>query len=76
MSRYRSLPLHNAACNEIYYRFQACEKEHPVGRFFGKCSPIHKELETCLRQQHKNRLEASWKRQERKQQEKAVRTEQ
>lgn len=45
------LAPHNAACNDLYQKFQECEIEHPVGRFAGYCTSVHTQLRNCLKVQ-------------------------
>ncbi|XP_024886740.1 COX assembly mitochondrial protein 2 homolog [Temnothorax curvispinosus] len=52
---YRSLATHNAACNEIFYRFQDCENEHPYRRFLGYCEHIQREMHECIKKQREIR---------------------
>ncbi|KAH0945484.1 hypothetical protein HN011_012035 [Eciton burchellii] len=52
---YRSLAVHNAACNEIYRKFQDCENEHPYRKFLGYCDQIHKEMIKCIKEQREIR---------------------
>ncbi|OXU24210.1 hypothetical protein TSAR_016549 [Trichomalopsis sarcophagae] len=47
--KYRQLARHNSVCNEVYYKFQDCEIEHPVARFIGACTQFQKNLEKCIK---------------------------
>ncbi|XP_011691711.1 PREDICTED: COX assembly mitochondrial protein 2 homolog [Wasmannia auropunctata] len=52
---YRSLAAHNAACNEIFRRFQDCENEHPFRKFLGYCDSIQREMNKCIKEQREIR---------------------
>ncbi|XP_011646683.1 COX assembly mitochondrial protein 2 homolog isoform X2 [Pogonomyrmex barbatus] len=52
---YKSLAVHNAACNGIFHRFQDCEKEHPYRRFLGYCEHIQREMNACIKEQREIR---------------------
>ncbi|KAG7204431.1 hypothetical protein KM043_004870 [Ampulex compressa] len=58
---YKSLAAHNAACNPAFYAFQDCEKEHPVGRAFGYCTDLLKNVERCIKEQRKIQRERNYK---------------
>lgn len=61
MKQYRSLAVHNSACNEIFYKFQDCENEHKFGRFIGYCRDLHRELDSCIREQRKIHREENYR---------------
>lgn len=56
---YKGLALHNSACNEVFHSFQDCENNHPVARFFGKCSEFHKNLQKCIKNQREIQRQAN-----------------
>ncbi|CAO2812631.1 unnamed protein product [Amaranthus hypochondriacus] len=46
------LTLHrHPMCAEIIETFQKCHEEHPVGKFFGKCTDLKIKLDQCFRQE-------------------------
>lgn len=47
----KRLASHNSACNNIYLEYQECEKQYPVGKYFGYCDKIHKKLTGCIKEQ-------------------------
>ncbi|CDP18234.1 unnamed protein product [Coffea canephora] len=46
------LTLHrHPMCAEIIEQFQKCHSDHPIGKFFGKCTELKVKLDRCFRQE-------------------------
>lgn len=48
MRKYNSLATHNAPCNEIFYKLQDCQYEHPYRKYMGFCRDYEKQLQVCI----------------------------
>ncbi|XP_065871759.1 uncharacterized protein [Euphorbia lathyris] len=63
------LTLHrHPMCVEIIEEFQKCHLDHPIGKFFGKCTDLKIKLDRCFREEkavnRKANFEQSKKRKE------------
>ncbi|KAK2582688.1 hypothetical protein KPH14_004962 [Odynerus spinipes] len=47
----KQLAAHNSACNDMYLEYQECEKQYPIGKYFGYCDAVHKTLTNCIKEQ-------------------------
>ncbi|KAJ9174774.1 hypothetical protein P3X46_013380 [Hevea brasiliensis] len=46
------LALHmHPMCAEIIEQFQQCHLDHPIGKFFGKCTDLKIKLDRCFREE-------------------------
>ncbi|CAB3359965.1 Hypothetical predicted protein [Cloeon dipterum] len=41
--------LHTDECNKVITELHNCYEEHKVGKFFGQCSSLYKQMTVCLK---------------------------